>query len=107
MYGGAKDEDLNSKHTNTLNLQKWMNLYNCMLEPFKGKYRCVTMDSTYMSDIMAQIGQYEWGINMVGTSQVNQIGADAKDTITNMKKHKGTHESNMWQHNELPLVFAA
>ena len=53
-----------------------------MLEPFKGKGRCVTMDSVYnMSDIIAQIGQYEWGINiMVGISQVNQTGADTKDT---------------------------
>ena len=24
-----------------------------------------------------------------------------------MKKRKGSHETNMWQHNELPLVFAA
>ena len=57
VYGGAKNEDLsNNKHTNTTNLQKWVNLYNLILEPFKGKGRCVTMDSAYMSDIMAQIG---------------------------------------------------
>ena len=34
--------------------------------------------------------------------KLDQTGADAKDTITKMKKHK----SNMWQHNELPLVSA-
>ena len=42
------------------------------------------MDSTQMSVIMALIGQYEWGINiMVGTSQVNGNGADAKATYQN------------------------
>ena len=44
---------------------------------------------------------------MVGTSQVNQTGADAKVTVTDIKKRKGTHEIYMWQHNQLPLVFAA
>ena len=54
VYGGAKDEDpSNNKHTNTTNLQKWVNLYNLILEPLKGKWRCVTIDSVYMSDIMA------------------------------------------------------
>ena len=86
MYGGTIDDDLNSKHTNTSNLQKRVNLYNLMVEPFKGEGRCVTMDSAYMSDIMAQIGWYEWGINMVGTSQVNQTGADAKATVVDMEK---------------------
>lgn len=48
VYGGAKDENLsNNKHRNTTNLQKWVYLYNLMLEPFKGKGRCVTMDSAY------------------------------------------------------------
>ena len=68
----------------------------------------MTMDSAYMSDIMAQIGRFEWEINMVGTSQVNRTGANAKATVDAMKKTKeGTHKSAMWQHNELPLVFAA
>ena len=44
---------------------------------------------------------------MVGTAQVNRTGADAKATVTDMKKRKGSHETNMWQHNNLPLVFAA
>ena len=60
-----------------------------------------------MSDLMTQIGQYEWGINTVCTAQVNQTRADAKVTVTDTKKRKGLHETNMWQHNELPLVFAA
>ena len=96
MYGGAKDEDLsNMKHANTSNLQKWVNLYNLMLSPFKGKGRCVTMDSAYMSDIMAQIGRYKWGINMVGTAQVNYTGADAKATVTDLNKRKGSHKTNI------------
>ena len=43
---------------------------------------------------------------MVSTTQVNRTGADAKATVTNMKLRKGLYKSNMWQHNELPLVFA-
>ena len=54
VYGGAKDEDLsNKKHANTSNLQKWVNLYNIMLDSFKGKGLYVIMDSAYMNDIMA------------------------------------------------------
>ena len=44
VYGGAKDDDLNSKHKNISNLQKGVNLYNLVLDPFKGKSRCVIMD---------------------------------------------------------------
>ena len=46
VHGGGKDDYINSKHKNTSNLQKWVTLYNLMLEPFKGKDRCVIMDST-------------------------------------------------------------
>ena len=108
MYGGAKDEDLDGIHDHTSNLQKLVNLYDQILKPFKGMGRCVTMDSAYMSDIMAQIGRFEWEMNMAGTSQVNRTGADAKATVDAMKKTmKGTHATSMWQHNTLPLVFAA
>ena len=68
VYGGAKDDNLNGIHSNTSNLQKWVNLYDLILQPFKGKGRCVTMDSVYMSEIMAQIGRFEWKMNMVGTA---------------------------------------
>ena len=92
VYGGAKDDDLDGIHDHTSNLQKWVNLYDRILKPFKGMGRCVTMDSAYMSDIMAQIGHYEWKLNMVGTSQVNRTGANAKATVDAMKKTmKGTH----------------
>ena len=52
-YRGKTDEDLEVKHNNTANLQKWVSLYNTMLDNFKGEGHCVTMDSTYMGDIMA------------------------------------------------------
>ena len=65
------------------------------------------MDSVYISDIMAHIGKFEWGINMVYALQVNQTGADAKAVVLDMTNRKGIHESNLWQHNNLLLVFKA
>ena len=45
---------------------------------------------------------------MVGTAQVNRTGADAKASVDGMKaKMKGTQATAMWEHKELPLVFAA
>ena len=97
MYGGANDGDLEGIHKNAPNLLKLINLYDLMLKPFKGKGRCETMDSKYMSDIMAQIGRYEWKMNMVGMAQVNRTGADAKETVKSMKKTmKGAHATAMW-----------
>ena len=85
-----------------------VNLYGLIVHPFKGKGRCMTMDSAYMSDIMAQIGCNEWRMNMVGTAQVNCTGANAKAAVDTMKvTRKGTHKTSvMWQHNTLPLVIA-
>ena len=38
VYGGKSDDDLNNKQQeNTSTLQKWINLNNIMLHPFKGK----------------------------------------------------------------------
>ena len=42
---------------------------------------------------------------MVSTTQVDCAGADAKATMD--KIEKGTHQSNMWQHNDLPSVFSS
>ena len=56
---GKTDEDLNTKHNNTAILQKWVNLFDIMLDKFKGEGRCVTMDFAYMDDIMALIGRHE------------------------------------------------
>ena len=46
-----------------------------MLDSFKSAGHCVTMDSAYMGNIMAMIGQDVWRINMVGTAQANRTGA--------------------------------
>ena len=47
-------------------------------------------------------------MNMVGRVQVNCTGSDKKVVCDAMKAtRKGTHESSMWQHNKLPLVFTA
>ena len=58
-----------------------------------------------MSDIMAQIGWFEWVINTIDTTQVNNTWSDIK--ATGDKMEKGTYESNLWQHNDLPFVFFA
>jgi hypothetical protein len=76
-----------------------------LLNDFKGKGHCITMDSAYMGDIMAQIGRDKWKLNMVGTSQSNQTGANMKDIVEKMKP--GTYESCFWQHNTKTLVYTA
>ena len=63
------DQDLNKKHKNTGSLLKWIALYSVMLESFKGKGHCLTMDSAYDGNVMMLIGHFEWDINMVGTVQ--------------------------------------
>jgi hypothetical protein len=104
-FGGKTDEDLQSCHVNVATTQKWVNLQSILLDDFKGKGHCVTMDSAYMGDIMAQIGREEWMMNMVGTAQSNRTGANVKDVIDKMKV--GTYESCFWQHNNKNLVYAA
>ena len=64
------------KHTGTV--QKWINLLDNFLDEYKGKGHCVTMDSAYMGDILAQVGHSEWKINMVGTAQANRMGWEQK-----------------------------
>jgi hypothetical protein len=70
-FGGKTDEDLQSRHVNVVTTQKWVNLMLVLLDDFRGKGHCVTMDSAYMGDIMVQIGHEEWKMNMVGTAQSN------------------------------------
>ena len=91
-------------HENVQSTQKWVKLYDIMLDGLKGEGRCVTMDSAYMGDIMAQIGRHEWKFNMVGTTNENRTGADAKEDRKAMKK--GTYDSIMYQHDSEALVFA-
>ena len=47
-YDGASDMDLDVVHKNVQNTQKWVKLYDIMLDQFKGEGRCVTMDLAYM-----------------------------------------------------------
>ena len=51
MYGEKTDKDLNVTHFNTANI------FDELLNEFKGDEHCVTMDSAYMRDIMAKIGR--------------------------------------------------
>ena len=76
-YGGKTDSDLGNKAINCETTQKWVNLYNITLNPFKGKGHNVRMDSAYMGNIMAQIGHEEWKVNMNGMAQCNRTGAGA------------------------------
>ncbi len=84
-FRGKTDGDLQSHHINTIRMQKWVNLMLVLLNDFKGKGHCVTMDSAYMGDIMAQIGRDEWKLNMVGMLQSNQMGTNVKDVVEKMK----------------------
>jgi hypothetical protein len=70
-FQGKTDGDLQSCHINTITMQKWVSLMLVLLDDFKGKGHCVTMESAYMGDIMAQISRDEWKLTMVGTSQPN------------------------------------
>ncbi len=84
-FGSKTDEDLQSCHVNTVIMQKRMNLVSVLLDNFKGNGHCVMIDSAYMGDIMAQIDCKEWKLNMVGTSQSNQMGANVKDIVKKLK----------------------
>jgi hypothetical protein len=104
-FGGKTDDNLQSRHENVVSTQKWVNLMDIILDEFKGKGHCVTMDSAYMGDVMAQIGREEWQLNMVGTSHSNRVGADVKDVVDKMKV--GTYDSIIWEHNTKNLVYTA
>ena len=62
------------------------------------------MNSAHMGDVMAQIGVYEWLVNMVRTAQANRTGADVNEEKDRMKI--GSYESVCFQHNTMPLCFA-
>ena len=66
------DKDLETKHQNTLILQKWVNVYNFLLDKYKGEGHAVKKDSAYVGAIMAAlIGLHECKISKVGTAQEN------------------------------------
>jgi hypothetical protein len=85
-----------------------VSLYNLMLHPFKHKGHCVVMDPAYMGDAICQVGQAEWGINMVGTVQSSRTGGGrlCKAAIKEKEIEKGTHKSLLYQHNTKPLLHA-
>ncbi len=104
-FGGKMDDDLQSLHENVVTTQKWVNLMDVILDDFKGKDHCITMDSAYMGEVMAQIGCNEWQLNMVGTSQSNRVGSNVKEYVDKMKID--TYELIIWEHNSKNLAFAA
>ena len=85
-------------------MQKWVNLYDGMLDAFKGLGMCCTLDSAYMGDIIAQIARDEWKLNLIGTCQSNRVGAD--DSEEKKKMIIGSYESVMFQHRFKHLCFA-
>ena len=65
-YGGKTNEDLCKTTDHTGMTQKWINHLDKVLDDYKGKGHCVTMDSAYMGYILAKVGHYKWLMNMVG-----------------------------------------
>jgi hypothetical protein len=57
---------------------------------------------------MCQVGQAEWGMNMVGTVQSSRTGGGrlGKAAIKDKEILKGTHKSLLYQHNTKPLLHA-
>jgi hypothetical protein len=60
VFGRTTDRNLGKANENTITTQKWVNLLSLMLDNFKNKGHCITMDSAYMGDIMAMIGCNVW-----------------------------------------------
>ena len=107
MYGGKLDNDLQSHHSHAAGQQKFVNLFNIMLLSFRGKGHHVTCDSAYMGDIMALIARNLWKINMVGTIQANQTGANMGPLVKGpLSMNVKSYEYKMWQHNTQSLLAA-
>jgi hypothetical protein len=86
-------------------MQKWVNLYNEMLDYFKGRGTCMTMDSAYMGDIMGQIGRDVWKMNLLGTCQSNRVGCGPTAAAAKSELKIGTYESIMFQHQSKSLSY--
>ena len=102
-YGGRSDKDLNKKTEFCGSVQKWVDLFNIMLDSFKHRGHIVTCDSVYLGEVMADVCQEVWGINILGTSQTNRNGAN----MTGFKKllDVGTYESLAWQWKDGKLCY--
>ena len=106
VYGGKHDQLLNRVHDNTATMQKWVNLYDSMLESFKGRGMCVTLDSAYMGDTLGQIAREIWLMNMVGTCQSDRSGGGYASKQDKRGMKVGTYESIIYQHRVLNLCYA-
>ena len=66
VYGGQGNTELKVIYENKSSTLVWINLFNWLLKPFKGKGHSVVCDSTYTSDTLGMIGRVEWGTNILG-----------------------------------------
>jgi hypothetical protein len=105
MYEGASDEDLDQRTLNMQSTQKFVNLMLYMVDEYKGCGHSVMMILAYMGDIMAQIGQEDWGFNMVGTTQTNRTKAPAAAELKKMKTTSNSGAAN-FDYSEFPEVAA-
>ena len=53
---------------------KTLNLFDKLIDPFKGRGMCVVCDLAYMGDSLAMCGCVEWKTNVIGTCQNNRTG---------------------------------
>ena len=67
---------------------------------------CVTLDSAYSGDILFQIARDVWGLNMVGTCQLNRSGGGDLGVDDKKRMKSGTYESCLYQHRVLNLCYA-
>ena len=75
-YGGKSDETLKKKTQSTGSVQVFINLLDEFLTVFKGRGCHVTMDSTYMGELLALVARQVWKVNVVGSTQTNRCGPD-------------------------------
>lgn len=64
------------------------------------------MDSAYMGDVLRQIARDEWGVDLVGTCQVNCTGAGVQGKKAKVAMKVGSYETVMFLHQNLPLTYA-
>ena len=109
VYGGKADMELKKTNDYTKSALVWINLFDKILDPYKGKGHNIVCNSVYMSDALGLIRRVEWKTNIIGTCQSNRTGAGdggAKKCIEH-DMVAGTYDCNFWQHKTQDLVFAA
>ena len=67
---------------------------------------CVTLDSAYSGDTLFQIARDIWGLNMVGTCQVNRSGVFPHAVKDKSSLKVGSYDSILYQHRTLNLCYA-